>query len=243
MGLTNHTHRRSRAAQAITLLLVVTFLLPTLDVDARRRKPRKKRSAKRPTLLIVTSTTERADIELDGQFVGETPLEDGLPISPGPHTIRVSKRGWTEHNDTFEATQGETIDLEIDLLPVAGIVRIQTPTPGATVEVNGKVVGITPFDQDIPVGKASIRVRQSGFHDVIKVLDIQLGKLYDFDMTLEAIPVVLRPAPETVPVTDKWWFWTAIGTVVAGGAWAVAAIVGAEDTQTPPEPHTTILIP
>lgn len=243
MGLTHHTHRRSRAAQAITVLLAVTFLLPSLDVDARRRKSRKKRSPKRPTLLIVTSTTERADIELDGRFVGETPLEEGLPITPGPHTIRVSKRGWTEHNDTFEATRGETVDLEIDLLPVAGIVRIRTPDHGATVEVNGKVVGVTPFDQDIPVGNASIRVRQSGFHDVIKTLDIELGKLYDFDMTLEAIPVVLRPAPDTIPVTDKWWFWTALGTAVAGSAWAVAAIIVAEETQTPPEPHTTILIP
>jgi hypothetical protein len=243
MGLTNHTHRRSTVARAITVLLIVTFLLPSLDAGARRRKPKKKRSSKRPTLLIVTSTTERADVELDGQFVGKTPIEDGLPIGPGPHTIRVSKRGWTEHNDTFEATQGETIDLEIDLLPVAGIVRIRTPSPGATVEVNGKVVGVTPFDQDIPVGRASIRVRQSGFHDVIKDIDIQLGKFYDLEMPLEALPVVVRPAADKVPVTDKWWFWTAIGTAVAGGAWAVAAIIGAEETLTPPEPHTTILIP
>ena len=243
MGLTATIHRRSPLIRALVALLVLAFILPSFDADARRKKRRKKRKPKRPTMLIITSTTERAEVELDGTFVGETPIEEGLPISPGTHTIRVSKRGWTEHNDTFVARPGETVDLEIDLLPVAGIVRIRTPTPGATVEVNGKVVGVTPFDQDVPIGKASVRVRQAGYHDAVKELDIQLGKLYDFDMPLEALPVVVRPPPGKEPLTDKWWFWTAIGTAVAGGAWAVAALISAEETQTPPEPHTTILIP
>jgi len=194
-------------------------------------------------MLVIMSTTEQAEVELDGRFIGETTMEEGLPITPGPHTIRVSKRGWTEHNDTFEVAEGETIDLEIDLLPVAGIVRIRTPQPGATVEVNGKVVGVTPFDQDIPIGKASIRVRQTGFHDVLKELDVQLGNVYDFDVPLEALPVVVRPAAGKEPLSDKWWFWTAIGTAVAGSAWAVAALISADEAQTPPEPHTTILIP
>ncbi len=245
MGMANFIRRRTGLSRALTLLLVLAFVLPSLDADARRRKKRKRRKPKRvtPTMLVITSTTERADIELDGRLVGQTPMEEGMVIEPGTHTIRVSKRGWTEHNDTFEARRGETVDLEIDLLPVAGIVRIRTPTPGATVEVNGKVVGVTPFDQDIPIGKASLRVRQAGFHDALRELDIQLGKLYDLDLTLEALPVVVRPAPGKEPLSDKWWFWTAIGTVVAGGAWAVAAMISAEETQTPPEPHTTILIP
>jgi len=237
-------HRRSATlARALTLLMVFALLLPSLDANARRRKPRRAKRASKPTRLVIYSTTERAEIEIDGKLVGETPMEEGLPISPGDHTIRVSKRGWTEHIDTFEASQGETVELEIDLIPVAGIVRITTPAAGATIEVNGKVVGVTPFDQDIPVGVANIRVTQSGYHDVLKTLDIQVGRLYDLELAQEALPIIARPKPGTESLSDQWWFWTAISGVVAGSAWAVAALLAADETHEPPEPHTTIVIP
>lgn len=239
-----HGQRRSALTRTLMAMLVLAMLLPTLDADAKRRKrKRKARLAPTPTRLVIYSTTERAEVEIDGTPVGETPMEEGLIIAPGAHTIRVSKRGWTEHIDTFEARDGETVELEIDLLPIAGIVRIKTQNPGATIEVNGKVVGVTPFDQDISVGKAAIRVAQSGYHDVVKTLDIKVGQVYDLDLTLDALPVVDRPKASDETLTQKWWFWTAVGGVVAGGAWAVAAILAADDTTPPPEPHTTILIP
>jgi hypothetical protein len=239
-----HSQRLSAPARTLVAMLVLAMLLPSLDADAKGRKRKRKAPKTRAvTRLVIYSTTERAEVAIDGAPVGETPMEEGLIIAPGAHTIRVSKRGWTEHVDTFDARSGETVELEIDLLPVAGIVRIKTQSPGATIEVNGKVVGVTPFDQDISVGKAAIRVAQSGYHDVLKTLNIQVGQVYDLDLTLDALPVVDRPTASDETLTQKWWFWTALGGVVAGGAWAVAAILTADNTTPPPEPHTTILIP
>ena len=74
MGLTATIHRRSPLIRALVALLVLAFVLPSFDADARRKKRRKKRKPKRPTMLIITSTTERAEVELvlrqgDGLFV------------------------------------------------------------------------------------------------------------------------------------------------------------------------------
>jgi hypothetical protein len=49
-------------------------------------------------LLDISSTPEGADIEIDGNFVGNTPSSVGL--SSGEHTIKVSKDGyqtWQRH--------------------------------------------------------------------------------------------------------------------------------------------------
>ena len=43
-------------------------------------------------------------------------------------------------------------------------------------------------------------------------------------MPLEALPVVVRPPPGKEPLTDKWWFWTAIGTAVFGGMLAATTL-------------------
>ncbi len=44
-----------------------------------------------------------------------------------------------------------------------------------------------------------------------------------------------RPAPSAEPaITSRWWFWTGIGVVVAGGTLAVLGASGAFDTTQPP---------
>ena len=55
-----------------------------------------------------------------------------------------SQLGYAEHNDTFTAEAGGEVEAEIDLIPVAGIVTINANTKGATVKVDGKVVGGFP---------------------------------------------------------------------------------------------------
>lgn len=44
-----------------------------------------------------------------------------------------------------------------------------------------------------------------------------------------------RPAPSAEPgITSRWWFWTGIGVVVAGGTLAALGASGAFDTTQPP---------
>jgi len=54
--------------------------------------------------IAVSSTPANADIALDGSFVGNTPSE--IDVTPGDHTLTVSKSGFKPWERKFKATGG-----------------------------------------------------------------------------------------------------------------------------------------
>jgi hypothetical protein len=63
--------------------------------------------------LTVTSAPEGADIELDGNFVGNTPSE--LSIAPGNHTVLITKAGFLPWQRKLETTAGSTVHITAEL--------------------------------------------------------------------------------------------------------------------------------
>lgn len=227
----------------LAFVAVLSMVLPTADADARRKK-KKKKAAPAPVVattgdLLIFSTTKGAIVEIDGKKVGTLPMNDPMKLSVGTHSIRVYLRGWTEHSDTFEIKPGEETELEIDLLPSGGIVKITANKPGATVKVNNKVVGVTPFDGDVPVGKAAVVVSLPGHKDWSKEMNIAPGQLYSESVTLEALPNAAG-GPEFY---ETWWFWTIVGVAVVGGATAGAVVATQDSGSTAPVADFKITIP
>jgi hypothetical protein len=66
--------------------------------------------------LDVSSTPSGAEIELDGSFVGNTPST--LGVSPGGHTIKVTKNGYATWERKLNTTTG-TVRLSPELDPSA----------------------------------------------------------------------------------------------------------------------------
>ncbi len=193
-----------------------------------------------PGEVTIMSLTTGATIEIDGKVVGTVPLEDSLVLLPGQHTLKMTKRGFTEYLDTFEITPGDSLELEVDLLPFAGIVKITTPEPGATVKVEGKVEGVTPLDKDIPAGKKVIMVSRPGFYDEVKDLEIRAGEFYDLSFELRPLPKKEGPVAGGA-FYEQWWFWTIVGVAGAGAAAAVIATSGGETIT--PTPQFTLEVP
>ena len=239
--------RCSTRTRVLATGLILLLLLATLDASAgRKRRGRQKANLDYalPGTVEVLSTTHGAIVEIDGRVVGNIPLEDELAVEPGQHTIRVHLRGWTEHTDSFVVKPGQDVELEIDLLPIAGIVRITTSEPGASVKLNDRVIGVTPFDQDIPVGEATVMLTHPGFEDHLQSLNVQAGQSYDLNIDLIPLPAVtLRESVEEMSVVRSWWFWTAVAVVVAGGTATV--IMLADPPRTAPrcvEPGIPLLL-
>lgn len=200
---------------------------------------RPKTKIEAPGEVTVMSLTTGADVEIDGKPVGTIPLPDTIVLLPGKHTIKVTKRGYTEYADSFEVRAGETVELEIDLLPYAGTVRILSTEPGASVKVDGKVLGTTPFDMDIPAGRKVITVSSVGFHDDVRELDIKAGEAYDIQIQLR--PVTKKKDDGGEAFYETWWFWTIIGVAGVGAATAVVATQGGETIT--PTPDYTLNVP
>jgi PEGA domain len=62
-----------------------------------------------PSVVFVKSTPLGADIEVDGNFMGNTP--SNLKLDPGEHKIAVSKDGYSSWERTMKVTAGGNITL------------------------------------------------------------------------------------------------------------------------------------
>jgi hypothetical protein len=70
-----------------------------------------------PASIVVTSEPEAADVTLDGEPFGVTPLDK--PVIPGDHVIRVSKEGYiaVQEKRTFVEGARETLSYELEKVP------------------------------------------------------------------------------------------------------------------------------
>lgn len=78
--------------------------------------------------VVVTSTPAMADVYLDNQHMGRTPLElDNIVI--GNHTLRISKTGYKEYNQKVTIVEGQTVNSNTTLTAASTYVGTYTATP------------------------------------------------------------------------------------------------------------------
>jgi hypothetical protein len=203
--------------KSILLLLfgVVLLLSQTLDADARRRRRRRITGT-----LVIESTTKGAKVFIDGDEVGSIPLERPIRLMPGQHTIKVTKPGHTQYMETIRIRRGRRVRLEVDLLPIAGVVTLLTSPQGARVYLDGKFVGKTPLRElEIKAGKHRVRIAHIGFYDTFRTFQVVAGKQRKIIVQLKSLPDDINPLiPKTPPKRwyEKWWVWaSAAGGLVA----------------------------
>lgn len=225
--MTTHRSPLSLTSRAVSLLTALALgVTPALAGNPGPSGP----TIEIPGELVLTSLTTGATVEINGKVVGTVPLEDSFTLMPGTHTIRLKKRGFTSITEVFKVLPGETVELELDLLPYAGIVKVTSNPPGASVKVDGQVAGTTPLDQDIPAGRKVITVSLPGHQEEVRTVEIRAAQEVTLDFQLPR----LVSAKSTDPAFyETWWFWTIIGVAGAGTAAAVIATSGGEVTPTP----------
>ncbi len=225
--------RRStkRKLAVTTAVFFVASLLAPAAVLAER-PPRRK--APKTGHVEIFCFTKGATVEINAKVVGKTPLTGPLMLKTGEYSVRVFKRGYTEFLETVNIEAGKTAELEADLIAFAGIVRINANVPDATIAIDGKLAGKAPFDKDVPAGKHEFTVQKKGFKPFKQTVEVIAGKALVLDVQLEAVPIVGPATPEP-GIHTKWWFWTIIGVVVAGGT--TAGVLGAKGGGEVLAPH------
>jgi tetratricopeptide (TPR) repeat protein len=114
------------------------------------------------------------------------------------------------------------------------VLVVHCSVPGARVLVRGAWRGTTPLAGELTVmpGTARVEIVADGYRPFARELVLPAGGEARVDAILVPELVALRSAPATwetaeraksEPITAKWWFWTGVGLVVAGGA--TAAVV------------------
>ncbi len=132
-----------------------------------------------------------------------------LIVDPGTHFFRVVAKGHADVTLTKIYAPGTRTVLDLELARLPATFRITSNVADPIVTVNGADVGFAPVAISRPAGTYRVVVRKPGFD----TFDTKVAVVPGQDVDLPA-----RMAEEKIPLTKRWWFWTAIGTTLAGGA-------------------------
>jgi hypothetical protein len=204
---------------AVSVLVAGVVLGAAFDADAQRRRRRRRRiPPDTPGTLVIESTIENAEVLVDEETVGFTPLAEPIEVTPGSHTVRVRRPGYTEFTDVIEVEPGQELRLPVDMMALAMVLTVRSTPDMARVFVDGTFRGNTPIELELIEGEHSIRVTAPRYHEQIRTVQATAGTVDALDVELEALPeeMLEPPAPE--------WYEEPITWVVVGAAAAAVAV-------------------
>lgn len=149
-----------------------------------------------------------------------------LVVDPGTHFFRIVAKGHADVTLTKAYGPGTRSVLDLELARLPATFRVTSNVLDPIVTVNGADVGFAPVAISRPAGTYHVVVRKPGFD----TFDVRLPLLAGQDVDLPA-----KMAEEKTPLTKRWWFWTAIGSALAGGAVLTYALT--RESPAPP-PYT-----
>ncbi len=166
--------------------------------------------------VTISSKPKGAAVYIDNPkaILGQTPFSTHLKA--GTHTLWMKKRGYEPFKTAFIV--GKTnLQLEFSLQESRqfAFLTFKSNIPGAQIFVDGKVVGITPFNGKIPVkpGRHQVAFAKDGYNRVSQVVYLQTGHT----KKVQASMFLLHPP-------FSWRGYTGITLMVLGaGAIAVSA--------------------
>ena len=145
-------------------------------------------------LLLVHSTPEGADIEINGVHRGTTPvLVADLPY--GIHRAQLSKSGFLPRQLDIAIHDRTPQRLQTTLTSDTATLSIRTTPPGAEVTLDGVREGSSPCEiANVRTGEVKLGITARGHHAFEETLALQAGELREID-------VALRPEPSTLRIT------------------------------------------
>ena len=113
-------------------------------------------------VLRINTKPQDAEVVLLGKPQGKTPF--GCRIPAGPRLLKLSKPGYETVWKIIELKPRQKLQLTEVLKQQSASVLFQTTPAGATVIMDGKELGVTPFSiRELPIGKYSATLKLSGY--------------------------------------------------------------------------------
>ncbi len=165
---------------------------PTPAASSKSRSARKK-AAPAPVIipgqLALDSTPQGAQVQIDGQGYSNwiTPFT-WTNLSPGQHTITVSKPGFSTDTRVVQITSANRTTTVIHLSQLMATLVVKSDPPGANVYIDGRDVGTkTPTQVSVDKGQHVVLVRMMGYIDETMSGQFVLGQTFNFSPTLRAL--------------------------------------------------------
>jgi hypothetical protein len=158
--------------------------------------------------MRITASEPGADVYLDDQLVGQTPLEPFL-VDIGVHKLRLHKAEFDEATEEVTVSGGAQLmaDLKLHQTVHEGRVSV-TAGPKDAIALDGQAVAVGSWSGSLRSGGHTLRVTAPSMLPYQTEVLVQDGQSRQINVTLNP-----EPSKGILPA----WAWVAGGVVVAGG--------------------------
>lgn len=130
-------------------------------------------------------TEPGAEVAVDGETVGTSPLPAPVVLDIGTRRVRVSKEGYRAWDEDVPVGGSASTTVEVKLERAAGHLEVRVPD-GAVVAVDDHEVGPGPrVPMDLPAGVHALRVTAPRMRPLVTDVVVEDGKSRTLDLTLE----------------------------------------------------------
>jgi hypothetical protein len=146
--------------------------------------------------LTVRTRIPDAEVTVDDQVIGRTPLPASLALAPGQHAITLKRPGYLTVSQTVplgDGAEGQiTLDPAVDpgaFATAGGSLALVVSEPDAVVFVDGEPRGAVAAALHLPFGKHRLRVERDGFFPFERDVTVP-------ERASAQVAVDLEPTPE-----------------------------------------------
>jgi formylglycine-generating enzyme required for sulfatase activity len=141
-----------------------------------------------PGLLSVDSTPTDAQVLIDGQLLGSTPLVEAA-VEAGAHTLELRAERYLPLSQALEIKGREVLQqLQLELAPAWAAVSIDSIPAGAAILIDGEQVATTPAVVDLLQGEHQLILQLASYAPWQQALEVTAGE------AMQLPPVTLLPA-------------------------------------------------
>lgn len=173
--------------------------------------------------IVVRTNAPAARLLVRQKDEGIINAEKRLSTRAGPASIEVDADGFETFRRDLELSAGAVVVVEANLTPKKrdALVVVRT-APSVDILFDGKALGRSPLQVRAAPGSHELVARGDGYYEQRIPMTLALGDRRDIELEMKSTP----------GIASRWWFWTGIGVLVAGGV-ATAIVLTTE------KPHST----
>lgn len=178
--------------------------------------------------LKVTVNEAGADVLVDNEKIGTSPLKEPVLLDVGKRTIVVRKPGWKDFVRVEQVGGGTDMTIVARLTREVHRGRVVVEAgPSDLIAIDGKIVGRGQWEGELPSGGHSLRVTSPGMATHQSEILVQ-------DDKSRRIPITLNPLQRSDTAT---WLWIAGGAALVAGA-VIGGAVLFQPSEAPPTQGT-----
>lgn len=201
------------AAQAPRELLDRLSGLPALLEDLRSRVG----------TLVIAGTVTGARVLVNDRQIGVTPIGAPVKLDAGHLRVDAFADGYFPFHREVDLPGRATVTVDLALVSreTSGVLVVRSHLDGTQVSIDRRLSGLAPLEATLLAGSHGIAASHPGYTAANTQIVLRAGETRDVWLDPMAPPSLL----------SRWWFWTALVVVIAGG---VATYVALTTERSPP---------